>query len=252
MILKKSHALLTVLAIAASPALAQEAETPAPEPATEAPAETPAESPVETAPEAAPEAATEAPATDASDAEDGETAQAEGEAEPRIGSYYLRSTHADWTVRCIRTEEGRPDPCELYQLMTDEDDNAVAEVTMIPLQNGEVAAGATLIAPLETDLMHGLGLGVDNAEARGYPFSFCAPVGCISRMGFTPDELAAMKRGNKAVVTLLPFGADPEQPVRLDMSLSGFTAAFAEVEELAEAAGDAAPTVIDQGVAPAE
>lgn len=245
MILKKSHALLAVLAMAASPALAQEAETPAPEPVPEAATEAPAETPAE----AAPEAATEAPATDA---EDGDAAQAEGEAEPRVGSYYLRSTHADWTVRCIRTEEGRPDPCELYQLMTDEDDNAVAEVTMIPLQNGEVAAGATLIAPLETDLMHGLGLGVDNAEPRGYPFSFCAPVGCISRMGFTPDELAAMKRGNRAVVTLLPFGADPEQPVRLDMSLSGFTAAFAEVEELAEAAGDAAPTVIDQGVAPAE
>ena len=240
MILKKSHALLAVLAMAASPALAQETETPAQEPAAEAPAEAPAA-----------EAQTEAPAAETAD-ENAEAAQAEGEAEPRVGSYYLRSTHAEWTVRCIRTEEGRPDPCELYQLITDEDDNAVAEVTMIPLQNGEVAAGATLIAPLETDLMHGLGLGVDNAEARGYPFSFCAPVGCISRMGFTPDELAAMKRGNKAVVTLLPFGADPEQPVHLDMSLSGFTAAFAEVEELAEAAGDAAPTVIDQGVAPAE
>ncbi|RJL16306.1 invasion associated locus B family protein [Paracoccus siganidrum] len=271
MILKNSHALLAALALAAAPAFAQDAETPAPEDAT---TEQPA-APAETAPEAGTEPATEPAADEAAPAEDapgdaatgeeaaeGETpapaetapgAEQEAEAEPgepRVGSYYVRSTHNDWTVRCIRTEEG-PDPCELYQLMQDQEDNAVAEMTLIPLRNGNVAAGATLIAPLETDLIQGLGFGVDNAEPRGYPFSFCAPVGCVSRMGFTPDELNGMKRGNKAVVTLLPFGADPEQPVRLDLSLSGFTAAFNEVQQLAEEAGDAAPTVIEESNTPA-
>ena len=153
-------------------------------------------------------------------------------------------------MRCIRTE-GEVDPCELYQLMSDQDDNAVAEITMIPLRNGNVAAGSTLIAPLETDLIQGLGFGVDNSEVRGYPFSFCAPVGCVSRMGFTAEELNAMKRGNKAVVTLLPFGADPEDPVRLDLSLTGFTAAFAEVEKVADEAGDAAPSVLEESNTPA-
>lgn len=257
MILKNSHALLAALALVAAPAFAQDAETPAPEDAaTEQPA-----APADTAPEAATEPATddatpvedaagEDEATDDQAAEAAPGAEQEAEGEPRVGSYYVRATHSDWTVRCIRTEEG-PDPCELYQLMQDEEDNAVAEMTLIPLRNGNVAAGATLIAPLETDLIQGLGFGVDNAEPRGYPFSFCAPVGCVSRMGFTADELNGLKRGNKAVVTLLPFGANPEQPVRLDLSLSGFTAAFNEVQQLAEEAGDAAPTVIEESNTPA-
>lgn len=240
MILKNPHALLAALALMAAPAMAQDA----------APAADPAEQPAETA---APEAAA-APAEAEAEAEDqpapaaeGQPAEAEGEAGaeagaeegPRVGSYYPRETHGDWTIRCIKTEEG-PDPCELYQLLTDDEDNAVAEMTLIPLQNGDIAAGATLIAPLETDLVQGLGFGVDNAEPRGYPFSFCAPVGCVSRMGFTPAELNGLKRGNKATIRLLPFGGNPEQPVQLDMSLAGFTAAFAAIEKLADEARAAA------------
>lgn len=270
MILKTSHALLAALALVAGPAFAQDTESPATGDAatqeTQPEAET-TQPEGETAPaddaatpadgaEAQPEA--EQPEAEQPASEDGAQPEAgappaEGEEasdEPRVGSYYARSTHGDWTVRCIRTE-GEVDPCELYQLMSDQDDNAVAEITMIPLRNGNVAAGSTLIAPLETDLIQGLGFGVDNSEVRGYPFSFCAPVGCVSRMGFTAEELNAMKRGNKAVVTLLPFGADPEDPVRLDLSLTGFTAAFAEVEKVADEAGDAAPSVLEESNTPA-
>ena len=120
-------------------------------------------------------------------------------------------------------------------------------MTLIPLRNSEeIAAGATLVAPLETDLVQGLGFAVGTAEPRGYPFNFCAPVGCVSRMGFTQAELDGLKRGANATVTLLPFGGDRENPVRLTLSLAGFTAAFdaltayaAEPAPAAEAPADA-------------
>lgn len=240
MSMKPSLALLAVLAVIAAPAFAQDSEAPAEDAATAdsagaEPAEATADDAtatdtVEPAPEAAETAddGTEAePASDETE-DSGETASDE----PKTGSYYVNSTFQDWTIRCIRAAEGE-DPCELYQLMKDEEGNSVAEMTVIPLKNGDAAAGATLVAPLETDLIQGLGLAIDNAEPRGYPFSFCAPVGCVSRMGFTATELGALKRGNKATVTLLPFGADPKKPVRLNLSLSGFTAAMDELGGIA-------------------
>ncbi|MCF3974495.1 invasion associated locus B family protein [Paracoccus salsus] len=254
--IKPSQALLAALAFIAAPAFAQDTDPAAPS----GESETSTQQPVAT--EAAPDASAEdgaaantaapaedtaAPAEDtaAPAAEQTPEAETEDEAaapapeetasdEPAIGSYYVKSTDQDWTTRCIRTDEIK-DPCELYQLMKDSEGNSVAELTLIPLANGDVAAGATLVAPLETDLVEGLGFAVDSGKPRGYPFSFCAPVGCVSRMGFTKAELTGLKRGAKATVTLLPFGGDPKKPVELTLSLSGFTASFDALSEYAAA-----------------
>lgn len=245
MSMKSSHALLAAMALIAAPAFAQ--ETPAPAeaqtdtPASEAQADTPAEAPAATGTEAPAETDAEDATADA-DTDKATEDQPAAEAAPQQpardpegpGTYYAKSEHGDWLIRCIRAGEGK-DPCEMYKLLTDEDDNAVAELTLVPLSNGTVAAGATLVAPLETDLIEGLGLRVDSGEVRGYPFSFCAPVGCISRMGFTEAELNGLKRGGNATIQLLPFGGDPANPVQLTASLSGFTAAFNELEAYAAA-----------------
>ncbi|MFN3526292.1 MAG: invasion associated locus B family protein, partial [Paracoccus sp. (in: a-proteobacteria)] len=118
--LKSSHALLAALALIAAPAFAQdtaptEGATPdTTEEATPAPA-------TETEPQAAPDA--DAADDAATDTPDDEAAAAEAEAEPRLGTYYLMAEHQDWTLRCIRTDQPK-DPCEMYKLLVDEDDNA--------------------------------------------------------------------------------------------------------------------------------
>ena len=259
MSITSSQALLAALALIAGPAFAQDATSPiapaAEAPAAEAPAaDTPSiESPLAPATSPAPADTPDAPAEDDADADapvdatptpseeaaDGAAAGTAPDPEGP-GSYYAMSEHGDWTIRCIRAGQGK-DPCEMYKLLTDEDDNAVAELTLVPLSNGNVAAGATLVAPLETDLIEGLGFQVDAGEMRGYPFSFCAPVGCVSRLGFTPQELAGMKAGRIANVQLLPFGGDPAEPVQLSMSLAGFTAAFDELTAYAAEPAPAAP-----------
>ncbi|WBU61555.1 invasion associated locus B family protein [Paracoccus albus] len=208
---------------------------PAEEEASEA-APTEEEAPAETAP-----AAEEATAEGATEAES---------EEPPVGAYYPRTTHGDWTLRCIRTADGA-DPCELYQLMTDGQGNSVAEITLIPLSNGgQAVAGATIVTPLETDLTQGLRLQIDSGAANVYPFNFCAPVGCVARLGLTSGELNSLKRGNAATVSLLPYGASADQVVGLTMSLTGFTAGYAELEtavaEMREAAAAA------EAAAPAE
>lgn len=233
--IKPSQALLAALSLIAAPAFAQDSAAPAtPQapaaetPAIEAPAVPAPATPTPAAPAADAVPTPAAPAADAAPAPAAPVpgdAPAAADAEPQVGQYYVKSTNQDWTTRCLKVEQGK-DLCELYQRMNDAEGNGVAELTVVPLRNSEAAAGASLTTPLETDLRQGVGFAVGNNEPNGYPFTVCAPIGCIARMGFTQAELDMLKRGSTATVTLLPFGGNPDEPVTLDLSLAGFTAAF--------------------------
>ena len=144
---------------------------------------------------------------------------------------YVRSTHGDWAIQCLRVEEGA-EPCQMYQLLRDEHGGSVAEVSIFKLTgSNQVEAGGTFIVPLETLLTEKLNIRVDSGQAKRYDFSFCTTVGCYSRVGFTGEDVAAFRRGNVANVTIVPALA-PDQRVTVGMSLSGFTAAFDELAEL--------------------
>ena len=141
-----------------------------------------------------------------------------------VGTPYIRDTFGDWSLRCLRAEEGQNDPCQLYQLLNDADGNSVAEISVFPLPaGGRAAAGATIVAPLETLLTEQLQISVDGSAARRYPFTFCNQAGCVARVGFTQEEVDQFKRGNKATLRMVPAAA-PDQEVVLDVSLTGFTA----------------------------
>ena len=143
-----------------------------------------------------------------------------------VGQPYIREEFGDWALRCLRAPEGQDDPCQLYQLLLDADGNAVAEISMFPLPGGgRAAAGATIVAPLETLLTEQLTISVDGGQARRYPFTFCNAAGCVARVGFTQDEVNQFKRGNAGQMRLVPAGA-PDQEILLEISLTGFTAGF--------------------------
>lgn len=182
-----------------------------------------------TAPAHAQEAAAEgeAPAAEAAPA-DGANAENLSMGTPAndgVGSTYSKAAFDAWEQRCVRTESGQ-DPCQLYQLLKDAQGTAVAEINMFPLpEGGEAVAGATFIAPLETLLTAGLRIGIDGAEAKIYPFTFCARIGCVARIGFTAAEHDAFKKGAQAKVTIVPAVA-PDETVELSVSLKGFTAGY--------------------------
>ncbi len=145
---------------------------------------------------------------------------------PQVGEPYVREEFGDWALRCVKAEDGAPDPCNLYQLLTNADGVAVAEFNIFPLPAGQrAAAGATIVVPLETLLTQQLTIAVDGQNARRYPFTFCNRAGCVARVGFTQEEVDQFKRGNAATVRLVP-AADPTVEVVLDVSLTGFTAGF--------------------------
>jgi len=144
---------------------------------------------------------------------------------PQVGDTYTAETIGDWELRCIKTEDDN-DPCQMYQLMSDEEGTPVAEISIFRLpEGGRAVAGATIIVPLETSLPQQLTLQVDGGQARRYPYAFCNPIGCYSRVGLVAEEIAQFRRGANAKLTLVPALA-PDQKVELNMSLSGFTASF--------------------------
>ncbi|WP_166415802.1 invasion associated locus B family protein [Cochlodiniinecator piscidefendens] len=159
-----------------------------------------------------------------------------GEAEVpeiEVGQLYLREVHGDWQVRCVKTEDSTNEPCQIYQtLMTPAPEGSegeavpIAEVNILRLPDGtQVVAGATIAVPLLTLLTEQLRVSIDGGQARLYDFTTCDTEGCYARIGFTADDIAAFKRGNGAVVTIVPALA-PEDRVNITMSLTGFTAGF--------------------------
>jgi invasion protein IalB len=146
--------------------------------------------------------------------------------EPEVGSAYVRETFSDWELRCVVSPEGQPDPCQLFQLLLDEQGNPVAEFNLFDVPDeGDLVAGATIVTPLDTLLTGQLRMAVDSGQPRVYPFSFCQPVGCYVRLGLTANDIQSFRAGNQAIVAIVPLRA-PDQLVPLSVSLSGFTAGF--------------------------
>ncbi len=153
---------------------------------------------------------------------------------PVAGNPYTREVIGSWEMRCIKAEEGstEEEPCQMYQLMDDSQGVAVAEVSLFRLPaGGKAIAGATIIVPLETSLPDQVTLAIDGSKARRYPYAFCNQIGCYVRLGLTAEDIAAFKRGNEAVMTIIPALA-PDQKVELTLSLSGFTASYDKVSVL--------------------
>ena len=162
-----------------------------------------------------------------------ETGQAESGAAPSVddtlslgeqvpGQPFVAETFGEWEMRCVTLPEG--DNCTLFQLLQDDQGNNVAEITLFGLPPGQqAAAGATIVTPLETLLTQQITIQVDSSQAKRYPFSWCNQVGCYARVGFTEAEVNEFKRGARATVVIVPAAA-PDQQVRLDLSLIGFTA----------------------------
>jgi invasion protein IalB len=231
----RSHLVLAALLALAAPVAAQEAQAPAadaPAPETPAPAAPAAPAPAAPAPDAAaPDAAApEGQATAPAPAEGGAApaqgqAAAPGQPQPEVMEV-IKETFGDWQVRCA--PDGKE--CFMYQLARDAQDNPVAEVSILKLpQVAEADAGVTVVTPLGTLLPQGVVVQIDGGEARQYPFAWCSQVGCFARFGLAPASIDGMKRGNAGKITLHSVGA-PQAPVQLDLSLTGFTAAYDALE----------------------
>ena len=86
---------------------------------------------------------------------------------------------------------------------------AAGKIVLVDPKGDDYAcyAGATIITPLETLLTQQITLQVDTAQPKRYPFSWCSPIGCVSRVGFTQAEID--------VATAIPTWSSIRDSIRL-------------------------------------
>lgn len=220
-------------------------------PATEAPATTTpaAETPAAETP-AAETPAAETPATPAAQAPAAAAPAAESPAQPmpmiapnaesaQVGQAYQKEVFGDWQMRCLKTELSS-DPCELFQELKNAQGTPISQVTFSAVEAGDVVSIATVMMPLETDLLQGLTMQIDTGKEQKIPFATCVPVGCMARIALSNNDLGLFKRGNEAKITVMPFLAPPEAKETVALSLKGFTAGIDAVTTANKAANEAA------------
>ena len=150
--------------------------------------------------------------------------------EPQKTEPYIKERFENWSLKCIKTVNSI-ERCEANQIIFNQKQQPVAEISIIKLPKGQVAAAAaTIIVPLETILSEGLVLAIQELEPKKYQFKFCNSLGCYSQIGLTEDEVEALKRKEKASIFLKHISSGNQQIV-LPMSLDGFTKTFSNVTQ---------------------
>lgn len=148
----------------------------------------------------------------------------------------------DWEIGCVAGTSN----CEMQQVALDAAGNPVVLVRVVKLPEAQEAEALAIFnTPLGTLLPTGLGFQIDAGEAGTLPFEWCVQEGCIVRLGLRGEEVAAMKRGS-AVKLRVASIADPDQPVDLTLSLTGFTAGYDSLGIPEAPAGQAEPAPATQ------
>ena len=150
--------------------------------------------------------------------------------EPQKTEPYIKERFENWSLKCIKTVNSI-ERCEANQIIFNQKQQPVAEISIIKLPKGQVAAAAaTIIVPLKTILSEGLVLAIQELEPKKYQFKFCNSLGCYSQIGLTNDEVEALKRKEKASIFLKHISSGDRQIV-IPMSLDGFTKTFSNVTQ---------------------
>lgn len=131
-----------------------------------------------------------------------------------------------WVKRC--EGEGAAQTCEMVQrLMDQESQSRVLEVA-IGFPAGIDSARGVIILPLGVDLSQPLTLSIDGGAPLGFKVRYCLGDGCYAFLTLPADVLTNMKKGSLGVLAFKTFDG---QPGRLPLSLEGFAAALAEIQE---------------------
>ena len=150
--------------------------------------------------------------------------------EPQKTEPYIKERFENWSLKCIKPVNST-ERCEANQIIFNQKQQPVVDISIIKLPKGQVAAAAaTIIVPLETILSEGLVLAIQELEPKKYQFKFCNSLGCYSQIGLTDDEVEALKRKEKASIFLKHISSG-DQKIVIPMSLDGFTKTFSNVKQ---------------------
>ncbi len=144
-------------------------------------------------------------------------------------------TYGDWMARCAlhETEDGQQvRRCSMEQRLSWHDEKSgktqqLLTVTLAPHQ----ASGAeiTILTPFGLLLDRGIVLQIDEGKSYSLPFQTCLPEGCLAR-GLLDEAILGQLRAGRILATKM-VESTGAQVVRVEVSLKGFTASYARLQE---------------------
>lgn len=146
------------------------------------------------------------------------------------GASALSEKHGNWAVNCTLSEAGKS--CGFSQSGGNpQTGNALVAVDLeAPAPN---RAEGMLLTAFGLRLDAGVQLAIDGQQLGGaLPFLTCIASGCLVPLSFDEVALSSLKVGQKLQVT--GVRVDGSQPVTIELSLAGFTAAYDRTVELAK------------------
>lgn len=132
-----------------------------------------------------------------------------------------------WVGRCEAPSRAAPLECRIEQraVLAQTGQLVVAVTVRVP---GDTRKPELIVRlPLGLSLAGGVTLDVDGAGGRGLPLETCDGGGCYATAPLPADLLAAMVRGDKLDVI---FQSLSKAPIRLPMSLAGFSDAYDKIK----------------------
>ena len=144
------------------------------------------------------------------------------------GAQSLNEQHGDWVVRCA-IASGKVH-CSLSQSQVRQKDHR--RVLSIELAVGATRSdvGGALVLPFGLRLSAGVDLLIDDKALLSAPFSTCLQMGCLVPLKLGAKEVSAMSAGGKLSVTAVI--EDSGKPIKLTISLKGFTSALNRTADL--------------------
>ena len=132
----------------------------------------------------------------------------------------------DWTLRCQPATESQPRTCYMVQGAVAREGGQRLLQVAVGRFGTERLLGAIISVPIGVRLPPGISLWADDRKLWKYPFERCTPGGCQVHTVLHEELLQSLKTGLVGRVT---FQDAAGQPITVDFSLKGFTAALSEL-----------------------
>ncbi len=132
----------------------------------------------------------------------------------------------DWTLRCLPATESQPRTCYMVQGAVAREGGQRLLQVAVGRFGTERLLGAIISVPIGVRLPPGISLWVDDRKPWKFPFERCTPGSCQVHTVLHEELLQSLKTGLVGRVT---FQDAAGQPITVDFSLKGFTAALSEL-----------------------
>lgn len=126
-----------------------------------------------------------------------------------------------WFKTCTKQED--TDICMVQNVRRASTGQVVTAVSLVQFTGKTNRAVLQVAVPSNRAIPPGVGLQIDDSEARKIGYSICFTDRCIAEAPLSDDLVAAMKRGGEMKLVSVNF---QNQPNPISISLSGFTSAF--------------------------